>query len=108
MVPAALRHGNAGKRPAHALDPALAARVVAFAKDGYAGLNDSHLRDLLEDREGILLSRPSVRRILRAEGLASPRPRRASAAAASVAARRACWSSSTARGTAGSAPPSPS
>jgi len=75
--PAALRHGNAGKRPAHALDPALAARVVAIAKDGYAGLNDSHLRDLLEEREGILLSRPSVRRILRAEGLASPRPRRA-------------------------------
>jgi transposase len=75
--PDALRHGNTGRRPAHALDPALAARVVAFAQDGYAGLNDSHLRDLLEEREAIALSRPSVRRILRAAGIASPRPRRA-------------------------------
>lgn len=75
--PDALRHGNIGRRPAHALDPALAARVVALAKDGYAGLNDSHLRDLLAEREAIVLSRPSVRRILRAAAIASPRPRRA-------------------------------
>lgn len=75
--PAALVHGNAGRRPAHALDPQVVRRVVAFAKDGYAGLNDSHLRDLLEERESIALSRPSVRRILRAADIASPRPRRA-------------------------------
>jgi len=75
--PEALRHGNIGRRPAHALDPALAARVVALAKDGYAGLNDSHLRDLLAEREAIVLSRPSVRRILRTAAIASPRPRRA-------------------------------
>ncbi len=75
--PTTLAHGNTGRTPAHALDPALAARVVAFAQDGYAGLNDSHLRDLLEEREGIRLSRPSVRRILRARGIRSPRPRRA-------------------------------
>jgi hypothetical protein len=75
--PDALRHGNIGRRPAHALDPVLAARVVALAKDGYAGLNDSHLRDLLAEREAIVLSRPTVRRILRAAAIASPRPRRA-------------------------------
>jgi len=33
--PDALRHGNIGRRPAHALDPVLAVRVVALAKDGY-------------------------------------------------------------------------
>jgi hypothetical protein len=75
--PAALVHGNTGRRPLHALDPTLAARVVAFARDGYTGLNDSHLSELLAEREGIRLSRPSVRRILRAAGIQSARPRRA-------------------------------
>lgn len=75
--PAALVHGNTGRRPVHALDPALAAQVVAFARDGYVGLNDTHLSELLAEREGIRLSRPSVRRILRAAGIPSARPRRA-------------------------------
>lgn len=75
--PAALAHGNVGRRPANAIDPALAAKVVAFAKDGYSGLNDTHLSELLAEREGLVLSRPTVRRILRGAGIASPRPRRA-------------------------------
>lgn len=75
--PAALAHGNAGRRPANAIDAGLAARVVAFAKDGYAGLNDTHLSELLREREGLNVSRPSVQRILRAAGIESPRKRRA-------------------------------
>lgn len=75
--PAALVHGNAGRRPAHAIDPAVAAKVVGFAKNGYAGLNDTHLSELLAEREGICLSRPTVQRILRGAGIASPRTRRA-------------------------------
>lgn len=74
--PAALAHGNRGRRPAHALAAALAARVVALAKTTYAGCNDSHLAELLAEREGIALSRASVRRILRAAGLKSPRRHR--------------------------------
>lgn len=74
--PAALAHGNTGRRPAHALDPELAARVATFAKTTYAGCNDSHLAELLAEREGIALSRASVRRILRAAGLKSPRRHR--------------------------------
>lgn len=75
--PDALVHGNTGRRPAHALDPQIAARVVAFAKDGYAGLNDTHLSELLAEREGLALSRPTVQRILRSAGIESPRKRRA-------------------------------
>lgn len=75
--PAALVHGNTGRRPANALDPQIVARVVAFAKDGYAGLNDTHLGELLAEREGVAVSRPSVQRILRAAGIESPRKRRA-------------------------------
>ena len=79
LDPAALVHGNAGRLAAHRLDPALVGRVVAFARDGYAGINDTHLSELLAEREGIRLSRSSVRRILRRAGIASPRRRRAPA-----------------------------
>lgn len=74
--PRALVHGNTGRRPTHALDPALGPRIIAFAKDGYAGLNDTHLSELLAEREGIAVSRASVQRILRGAGIASPRRRR--------------------------------
>lgn len=74
--PATLAHGNRGRRPAHALDPATGEHVVQLAKTTYAGCNDSHLAELLAEREGITLSRASVRRILRAAGLRSPRRHR--------------------------------
>ena len=75
--PASLAHGNRGRRPAHALDPALAGRVVRLAKTTYAGCNDSHLAELLAEREGISLSRASVQRMLRRAGIQSPRRHRA-------------------------------
>ena len=74
---AALVHGNRGKVPANKVDPALARRVVAFAQDGYAGINDTHLSELLAEREDIHLSRASVQRILRGAGIPSPRRHRA-------------------------------
>lgn len=74
--PAALVHGNRGRRPAHALDPGLRERVAALAENVYAGCNDQHLTELLAEREGIVLSRSSVRRILRAAGRRSPQRRR--------------------------------
>lgn len=73
---AGLTHGNRGRRPWHALDPAVAARVVELARTRYAGLNHSHLTDLLAEREGISLERSTVRRLLVRAGLRSPRPRR--------------------------------
>jgi len=75
--PAALVHGNRGRRAAHALDPGLRSRVVGLADGLYAGCNDQHLTELLAEREGIALSRSSVRRILRAAGRRSPQRRRA-------------------------------
>ena len=38
--PAALVHGNRGRRPAHTLDPGLHGRVLALAEGAYAGCND--------------------------------------------------------------------
>lgn len=73
---AALTHGNRGRRPWHAIDPALAERVVELARTTYAGLNHSHLADLLAEREGIDLERSTIRRLLIRAGSPSPRPRR--------------------------------
>ncbi|HEY4845997.1 MAG TPA: ISNCY family transposase [Candidatus Dormibacteraeota bacterium] len=73
---AALVHGNRGRPSAHALDPALTARVVELAKHKYTGFNQHHLTERLTEDEGIQLSRPTIHRILKAAGIAAPRRRR--------------------------------
>ncbi len=74
--PAALAHGNRGRRPHNAVPEAAAAAVVKLASNGYPGVNHSHFTELLREREGIDLSRPTVRRILTKAGIGSPRSRR--------------------------------
>ena len=49
---------------------------MKLASNGYAGANHTHLTELLREREGIDLSRPTVRRILVKAGIGSPRSRR--------------------------------
>jgi transposase len=71
---AALRHGNLGRQPAHTLTAAVRQRVVTLAQTTYAGCNYQHLSELLAEREGIDLSRSSVRRILLDAGLTTPAP----------------------------------
>jgi transposase len=75
---AMLVHGNHGRRPVHALDPAVAARIIELAKTKYAGFNHHHLTEMLGEQEGLAVSRPSVYRILKAAGVAAPRRRRPS------------------------------
>ena len=74
--PAALAHGNRGRGPHNAVPEVAAAAVVKLASNGYAGANHSHFTELLREREGIDLSRPTVRRILVKAGIGSPRSRR--------------------------------
>ena len=73
---AALAHGNRGRQPHNAVLDSEAAAVVQLASTVYAGTNHTHLTELLREREGIDLSRPTVRRILVKAGLGSPRSRR--------------------------------
>ncbi len=74
--PAGLVHGNRGRASPRRLAEDRRARILELAAGRYAGVNDSHLAELLAEREGIKRSRVSVRRILRAAGIASPRTRR--------------------------------
>jgi len=73
---AALAHGNRGRRPHNALDIDLKEQVLELAWSSYAGCNNQHFTELLAEREGIALSRSSVRRILVKAGIRSPRKRR--------------------------------
>ena len=72
---AALAHGNRGRRPRNAVSDAEAA-AVELASTTYAGANQTHLAELLRDREGIDLRRRTVHRILTRAGIPSPRKRR--------------------------------
>jgi len=76
---AALAHANRG-RPSHRrLPDAVCAQIVHLARGIYAGFNDHHLCEKLLEREGFSLSRETLRRLLRKNGLGSPRKRRAPA-----------------------------
>ncbi|HTU03065.1 MAG TPA: ISNCY family transposase [Candidatus Sulfotelmatobacter sp.] len=73
---AALAHGNRGRVPARHLTAALRSRILTLARTTYGGCNDCHFTELLAEREGVHVSRPTGQRLLRAHGLASPRRRR--------------------------------
>jgi len=72
----ALAHGNRGIRPQHALEESLREQVLKLAQSTYNGCNTQHFTELLAEREGITLSRSTVRRVLLHGGIRSPRKRR--------------------------------
>ena len=73
---AALAHGNRGRRPANATPKTMAAAAVPLARTRYTGVNHTHLSELLREREGIDISRNTLRKILTGAGVTSPRRRR--------------------------------
>jgi len=70
---AALAHGNRGRMPTNATPLAIQQQAVAMAKERYSGVNHTHLAELLTEREGITLSRSTLRRLLTGAGMPSPR-----------------------------------
>jgi transposase len=70
---AALAHGNRGRVPSNAIPAWLRQQVVALAQGRYEGINHTQLAELLAEREAIVLSRSTLRRLLIGAGL--PRPR---------------------------------
>ena len=73
---AALAHDHRGRRPTNATPGGLVTEVVHLARTRYAGVNHTHLAELLAEREGILIGRTTLRRVLLDAGLSSPRQRR--------------------------------
>ena len=74
---AGLAHGNRGRASPRRLSDADRDRILELARTEYQGYNDTHLAEALGEDEGIVISRPALRRLLRASGMPSPRTRRA-------------------------------
>ncbi len=70
----AMMHGKRGKRSPRRISEEVRQHVSKLAQGKYAGCNQHHLRDLLEEREEIQISRASVRRILQEEGILVVQP----------------------------------
>src|SRR4030065_1977004 len=70
---AALAHGNRGRAPANITPLAICQQVITMAKGRYSGVNHTHLAELLVEREGVTISRSTLRRLLTGAGLSSPR-----------------------------------
>ena len=73
----AVAHGNRGRKPATTTCLRTQQKVMELAEGPYAGLNYTHLTEMLAEREDAHLSRSTVRRILLAGGVLSPHRRRA-------------------------------
>ena len=73
---AALAHGNRGRRPRNAVPEETRRKVIELARARYAGFNHTHLAEIIAEREGMVVSRSTVRSILLSAGLPSPRYRR--------------------------------
>src|SRR3990172_1372934 len=75
--PGALAHGNRGRPSSQRTADATRARITALARsDDYRGYNHTHFCETLAEEHGITVSRRTLTRVLRAEGMRSPRHRR--------------------------------
>lgn len=71
-----LLHGNRGRSPANRLEADLRVRVLQLSEEQYCDLNDTHFAEMLVEREGLAVSRETIRNIRRAEGIKPKRKRR--------------------------------
>ena len=67
----ALIHGNRGRRPAHAFGDDTRNTVLGLFQNKYHDFNFSHFTDMLNEEEGVSISRASVARILSGAGIRS-------------------------------------
>jgi len=73
---AALAHGNRDRRPHNAIEEEIRQKVLELSATKYSGFNHQQFTEKLVEKEGIKLSRSSVRNILLKAGIRSPRKRR--------------------------------
>lgn len=71
-----LRHGSRGRASSRRIPEKLRQRVVALAKGEYAGINDTHLQEILKREEGIVMGRETLRGFLRTAKIPPKQKRR--------------------------------
>ena len=72
----ALAHGNRGRASTQRIEEGQRSRIVSLARGEYAGVNQQHFTELLAEREQLVVSRSTVRRVLAEERIPSPRKQR--------------------------------
>jgi transposase len=72
----AVVHGNRGRMPIKTLPPEIRQRIIELAQTKYVGFNQTHFTEKLRDVEKIMVSRPTVWRILLESGIHSPQRHR--------------------------------
>ena len=70
-------HGNRGRKPAHALDECMKVDIVNLYLNKYDEANFAHFNELLEREEKIKVSESTVRNIMSAADVLSPKANRA-------------------------------
>jgi len=73
-----VNHGNRGLISPRRLPKDLIDEVIRLARRKYRGFNDTHMWEKMASVEGLALSRPTLRTILREENILSPVKRRPS------------------------------
>jgi len=73
---AGLTHGNRGRPAPNRLLAKTRQRILGLVKSKYVGFNDTHLCEVLAEREKISLGRETLRALLRSEGIGPKRKRR--------------------------------
>jgi transposase len=71
-----LIHGNRGRPSPKALNSELAKRIIELSQNKYTNFNDTHFTEKLNEIEGIIVGRDTVRRLRRANGIRPKRRRR--------------------------------
>ena len=74
--PGATVHGNRKRKPINAVDKYVKDLVVELKREKYAGTNFSHFQELIAEKDGISISRPTVHRILADAGIVSPKKKK--------------------------------
>jgi len=73
---AGLAHRHRGRPAANAIDPDLRTRILQLHERDYDNFDDTHFTEMLEEQNNILVSRETVRSILRSAGKRPKRKRR--------------------------------
>jgi len=72
----ALVHGNTGRSPSNKLAVETVEKVARLRRTTYDGFNDRHFHEKLTEKEGVVISRASVQRVLREAGIPAVQTRR--------------------------------
>ena len=71
-----LVHGNRGREPTNKITKVHRDRIIKLIRGKYAGFNDTHFCEKLNEEEGIRVSRETVRKLLRERGISPQRRHR--------------------------------